>query len=219
MLARENGRVVMMGTTTRNRQRDIYELLQDYNLSDAQRKIVDAFGGKSDKDVVSLNDKSGTPRNICLIQGSDNGIGIKHSIFHHYGVRRNIFDADDVLLIPQIVANADRHQQGKRVTYNYNLNGNKYFFVTEIRNGLEDFINFYSTKKLRLKEQGSVTQGATPKIGGTTNNLNYGAKLQQNFETAKDKEQKKNCLLLHHSALIAGASVKAASSSNRLHWS
>ena len=36
------------------------------------------------------------------------------------------------------------------------------------------------------------------------------AKVQQNFETTKDKEQKKNCLLLHHSAPIAGASVKAA---------
>jgi hypothetical protein len=35
------------------------------------------------------------------------------------------------------------------------------------------------------------------------------AKVQQNFETAKDLA-KKNCLLSYHSALIAGASVKAA---------
>jgi hypothetical protein len=36
-----------------------------------------------------------------------------------------------------------------------------------------------------------------------------GAKVQQNFETAKDLA-KKNCLLSYHSELIAGASVKAA---------
>ena len=35
------------------------------------------------------------------------------------------------------------------------------------------------------------------------------AKVQQNFETTKDLA-KKNCLLSYHSALIAGASVKAA---------
>ena len=34
------------------------------------------------------------------------------------------------------------------------------------------------------------------------------AKVQQNFETTKDKEQKKNCLLSYHSALIAGASAR-----------
>ena len=34
-----------------------------------------------------------------------------------------------------------------------------------------------------------------------------GAKVQQNFETAKDLA-KKNCLLLHHSAPIAGASAR-----------
>lgn len=35
-----------------------------------------------------------------------------------------------------------------------------------------------------------------------------GAKVQQKSETTKDKEQKKHCLLLHHSALIAGASAR-----------
>ena len=72
--------------------------------------------------------------------------------------------------------------------------------------------NSSSPKKLRLKEQGSVTQGATPKIGGTTNNLNYGAKVQHNFETTKDKEQKKRAaaVLSHHSAPIAGTSATAA---------
>ena len=177
LLAQENERVVMMGSTTKNRQYSISELFKDRNISEEQRKIVDAFGGNSDKDIVMLNDKLGKPRSICLIQGADKGIGIKHSVFQHYGVRRNFFEADDILLIPEIVANADRIQKGKRVTYKYNYNGNKYIFVTEIRNGLEDFVNFYSTKKLRLKEQGSVTQGATPETGGTTNNLNSAAKV------------------------------------------
>lgn len=34
------------------------------------------------------------------------------------------------------------------------------------------------------------------------------AKVRQKSETTKDKEKKKNCLLLHHSALIAGASAR-----------
>ena len=46
--------------------------------------------------------------------------------------------------------------------------------------------------------------------GVNSGNALDGAKVQQNFETTKDKEQKKNCLLSYHSALIAGASVKAA---------
>ena len=71
---------------------------------------------------------------------------------------------------------------------------NLYVFVTEIRNGFENFVNFYSTKKLRLEEQDSITQGATPKIGGTTNNLNSAAKVQQNFEKTKENLGKLNIM-------------------------
>lgn len=50
----------------------------------------------------------------------------------------------------------------------------------------------------------------TPKGAGINSGYAFdGAKVQQNFETAKDLA-KKNCLLSYHSALIAGASVKAA---------
>lgn len=51
--------------------------------------------------------------------------------------------------------------------------------------------------------------GDTELTARAANVLNSVAKVQHNFETTKDLA-KKNCLLLHHSALIAGASVKAA---------
>ena len=45
--------------------------------------------------------------------------------------------------------------------------------------------------------------------GVNSGNALDAAKLQNNSETTKDLA-KKNCLLSYHSALIAGASVKAA---------
>ena len=51
--------------------------------------------------------------------------------------------------------------------------------------------------------------GDTELTARAANVLNSVAKVQHNFETTKNLA-KKNCLLSYHSALIAGASVKAA---------
>ena len=81
--------------------------------------------------------------------------------------------------------------------------------------------NFETTKDLAKKARplNSKMANADTLDGAGVNSGNAldAAKLQNNSETTKDLA-KKNCLLSYHSALIAGASVKAASSSNRLHW-
>ncbi len=63
---------------------------------------------------------------------------------------------------------------------------------------------FHSLSKVKSS---SEMPRQTKAPGTSYSALNSAAKVQQNSETTKDLA-KKNCLLLHHSALIAGASAR-----------
>ena len=182
--------VRMMGSTTRNRQRNIGESIQDSTITDAQRIIVAAFSGKTDGEKVELQDSSGKKRSIILIQGKDNGIGIKHSVYHHFATRRGVFDVGDVLSIPELVKVGKRQQDGKRISYSAVLNDKKLTLVTErTTDGNEKFVNFYTDKKIekqRVFKAQKALSGDTDKSAGAANVLNSFAKVQQNSETSKE---------------------------------
>ena len=184
-------KVRLMGSTTRNRQRSIGDIVQSKNLTDTQSDIIAAFSGKVDGKKVELIDSSGKTRTIILIQGKDDGIGIKHSVYHHYSTRRGVFNVDDVLKIPELVKIGSRHQEGKRIEYSAVLNEKKLTLVTErTSGGNEKFINFFSNKKIekqRVFEAQKALAGDTDKSAGAANVLNSSAKLQQNSELTKEK--------------------------------
>ena len=211
VLAQENGRVSMMGSTTRKRQQEIGEYLNDFDLNENEKKIVEAFGGNTDGDIVTLKDSKGKDRHIVFIQGNDNGVGIKHSVFTHYGTRRGVYVAEDILKIPQVIEFGERKQNGNRISYSAYISDKKFTLITEkTSEGKEEFINYFSNKKIEKQRDFKAPQALsydTELTARAANVLNSVAKVQHNFETTKDLA-KNNCLLLHHSALIAGASAR-----------
>ena len=52
---------------------------------------------------------------MCLLrQGSENGAGAKHSLYVHYGTTKGVINADDLLLMPDVIANGERTENGKK---------------------------------------------------------------------------------------------------------
>ena len=193
VLAQENGRVSMMGSTTRKRQQEIGEYLNEFDLNENEKKIVEAFGGNTDGDIVTLKDSKGKDRHIVFIQGNDNGVGIKHSVFTHYGTRRGVYIAEDILKIPQVIEFGERKQNGNRISYSAYISDKKFTLITQkTSEGKEEFINYFSNKKIEKQREFKAPQalsGDTELTARAANVLNSVAKVQHNFETTKENSE------------------------------
>lgn len=142
-----NRGVSAMGTTVTNRKRDIAVKLQGVDVSPTQMKVVDAFTTDANNDIIEVVDDNGNQRSITLKQGQDNKAGVKHSVLRHYETASNFYNAEDILLIPQIIEQGERTQNGKKVSYKMNIGGVVYSVTTEINNrGAEVFTNFYTNR-------------------------------------------------------------------------
>ena len=182
-----NGQVKKMGTSTRKRQNDILDSLKDRSLSEQQKQVADAFSGVSDRIILSVKSKDGKSRNIMFRQGNENRAGVKHSVFRHYNTESNGYTADEVTMIPEIIANGNRKQdQGNRVSYKYEKDGITYTVTTEAEGKNELFTNFYTNKKPSVAEQGTSN---TDNRHVQPQQTDSGAKVQHNPETAKDSER------------------------------
>ena len=194
VLAQENGRVSMMGSTTRKRQQKIGDYLNEYDLDENQKKIVDAFSGKADGDIVTLKDSKGKDRHVVLIQGNDNGVGIKHSVFKHFGTRRGVYVAEDILKIPQVVEIGERKQNGNRISYSAYISDKKLTLITEKTSECkEEFVNYFSNKKIEKQRDYNAPQalpGDTELTARAANVLNSAAKVRQNSEITKLSSKK-----------------------------
>ncbi len=193
VLSQENERVSMMGSTTRKRQQEIGEYLNEFDLNENEKKIVEAFGGNTDGDIVTLKDSKGKDRHIVFIQGNDNGVGIKHSVFTHYGTRRGVYVAEDILKIPQVIEFGEREQNGNRISYSAYISDKKFTLITEkTSEGKEKFINYFSNKKIEKQRDFKAPQalsGDTELTARAANVLNSVAKVQHNFETTKENSE------------------------------
>lgn len=74
--------------------------------------------------------------------------GTKHSIFRHYNTDSGVINADDILLIPDVIANGTRTVKNNgKIEYKYSHNnGTKYTVLTENKKGREEFADFYTNK-------------------------------------------------------------------------
>ena len=143
----ENSGVSAMGSTVVKRKADIAVKLQGKDISPTQLKVVDAFTTDVNNIAIDVVDANGKQRNITLKQGQDNRAGVKHSVLKHYETASNFYSAEDILLIPQIIEQGERKQDGKKVSYKLGLNGVTYSVTTELRRGSEEFTNFYTNRK------------------------------------------------------------------------
>ena len=97
------------------------------------RGLPMVFSGKIQKGSVSIVDKKGKARNFNFIQGNDRGVGVKHSVFQHCNTNKNYYNPDEIALIPDIIKNGERQQEGKRVSYTLTKDGVKYTVSTEVK--------------------------------------------------------------------------------------
>jgi hypothetical protein len=153
-----------MGSRVPRRMKEIKAQLQDVELDDNQRAVVDAFTGERDNTRLRVEREDGA-RTIIMRQGSEGGAGTKHSIYRHYGTGVGVISADDLKLVPEVLAKGEceEKQRGKtrlRV-YKTTFGGSEYTVVTERREGHEVFNDFYSDKKPSITSASSP-EGNTP---------------------------------------------------------
>lgn len=150
-----NGEAKMMGTTTRNRQNNIASELKDKELSAEQQTVVDVFTGKDNQALLKIEDVKGKERSILFTQGNDKKAGAKHSIFRHNGTNKNWYTAEEVTLIPDVIHQGKRTQEGNRVSYTLDKDGVKFTVTTLITGKKEKFTNFFTNRKPNAAEQGT----------------------------------------------------------------
>lgn len=141
-----------MGSTTRKRQEEIADLAKDIDLTPAQQAIVDAFSGKKYGQTVEFEDKRGRTRKIKFVKGNDGQRGVDHSVFKHYNTKKGFVTFEEILNLPKVVNNGERLQSGNKVEYVLDNGETSLTFVTRIRGGVEEFVNFYSNRKPKSKE-------------------------------------------------------------------
>ena len=147
-----SGMVKKMGSRVDSKKADLSNELEDKDMDETQQAVADVYTGKKDNAVITVN-RDGQDLAVTMRQGNENKAGTKHSLFRHYGTGVGVITADDVLRIPEVLANGERteKQRGKTRLNVYQLtdeDGTKYTVLTEISNrGKEVFNDFYTNRK------------------------------------------------------------------------
>lgn len=191
VIDRFNGRltddVKQMGTTTKKRQESLTASFEGRELSTEQQVVVDAFTGRISNGVLTVKDRKGKTRNITLKQGEDRKAGVKHSLFRHYGTNENFYNADEILFIPDVIANGVRSQAKSKVAYKLEKDGVTYTVTTLLKsNGKEIFTNFYTDREpiAGINGKSNTAMQHLPQQSDS------GAKVQQNPDTTNESEEK-----------------------------
>ena len=148
----ENATMFRMGSRVDARMAQVASELDARELSPEQRAVADVFGGKADNLTISVKTKEGNERKVVMRQGNEAHAGTKHSLYRHYNTGSGAITTDDILLIPEILANGERteNKRGNTKLAVYRLtdgNGTRYTVVTEVKEKGEVFNDFYTNKK------------------------------------------------------------------------
>ena len=138
-----------MGSRVELRMKEIASHYQGRTLSPTNQAIVDVFSGTADNLPITVKTADGNTRRIIMRQGKEQNAGTKHSIFRHYNTGSGVINADDILLMPDVIANGTRTVKNNgKIEYKYTLNNStKYTVLTEKNNrGAEVFADFYTNK-------------------------------------------------------------------------
>ncbi len=165
----ESGKVEFMGSRVEKRMAEIASHFDGRTLDGNDKAIVNAFANGTKNEVIAVNGKR-----ITLKQGNENNAGVKHSLMRHYGTPSGNYLSEELLLIPEVIGQGERMQNGKKVSYKKEVNGTVYVVTTEIRSGVEEFTNFYTNRKpiskslLNTDEQHGTTSQSVSTDKGTT---------------------------------------------------
>ena len=173
-------RARLMGSRVEKRKQEIAAKLEGKEMSYEQRTVVNVFTGRNNNLTLNITDKSGKSRSIVMRQGNEQNAGTKHSIYRHYMTDNGHITADDILLVPDVVANGERKpvMRGKTQLYEYMLkdgNGTLYTVLTEKDKGREVFADFYTNRKTSLSARKTRSEEARD----IDNSDVTGAKLQK----------------------------------------
>lgn len=168
--------------------------LEGRELTQEQQAVVGVYTGKADNLYfkVSRDDKD---KSILMRQGNDFHAGAKHSVYGHYDTNKGVITADDILLIPIVIAKGDRKVSANgKIEYKYNnpQNNVSYKVITQSEKGHEVFNDFYTNKKVRPSVTSSLSEETKTNLIAHNNNGQTldSAKVQQNDETTKKDDHK-----------------------------
>ena len=139
-----------MGSRVDKRMADISNYFNGRTMSAEQQAVVDVYSGKSNNKTISVNRAEGKA-NVVMRQVVEIKAGTKHSLLRHYNTNVGVITAEDITLIPDILANGERvkKQHGNTTLYEYKqtINGVKYTVLTEVNNrGAEIFDDYYTDR-------------------------------------------------------------------------
>ena len=185
-----------MGTRTLKRMDKIGEELKGRELTQEQQAVVGVYSGKEDNLYFNVR-REDKNKVILMRQGNDFHAGTKHSVYGHYDTNKGVITADDILLIPDVIAKGERKISANgKIEYKYNnpQNNVSYKVITQSEKGHEVFNDFYTNKKVRPSVTSSLNnETKTNLIAHNNNGQTFtDAKVQQKEETAKSDGNKLN---------------------------
>ena len=144
-----------MGSRVDARMAQVASELDGRKLTTEQQAVADVFGGKADNLTISVKTRDGNERKVVMRQGNEANAGAKHSLYRHFGTGVGVITSDDIISIPNVIANGVRTEKRRGITrlaeYKLNdVNGGEFTVLTEIKKGKEIFNDFYSNKKAPL---------------------------------------------------------------------
>lgn len=135
-----------MGSRVDGRMAEIGRIYDGRELDVNARKLVDVYSGKSNNETITV-ERDGKAHKVVIRQGTENKAGTKHSLLRHYGTGVGTVTADDLLLIPEVVARGEMEEKGKKRVFRLSKDGVRYTVLNEIQKGQELFCDFYSNRK------------------------------------------------------------------------
>lgn len=188
MHERAGAGVQLMGSRVNRRMSEIGQYFEGKELTPEQQAVVDVYSGKEDNKTITGQRPDGI-RRIVMRQGNENHAGAKHSIFRHFGTRQGSYSAEDVLLIPKILANGNRNPKGKKVEYTIEQDGVRYLVLTETIGNKEVFADFYTNKK-GTEVESSIRQAENTQSARISNSVpESAAKVENKSETDKSADE------------------------------
>lgn len=180
----------LMGSRTDRKMESIGRHFEGRELDANTQAVVDVFSGKRDNVAIEVERPEGT-RRVVMRQGKEQKAGTKHSLYRHFETQSNYVTADDIAMIPEIIAKGERSENGNKIAYNYITEGGTRLRVTtEVKNfGREEITNFLSNRKPQTSENRRPLKGDTQSSARTSNAEVSPAKVENKFHIGKSESE------------------------------
>lgn len=190
MIGQSGEDVQLMGSRTDRKMEKIAEHYAGKELDENQRAAVDVFSGKRDNVAIEVERPEGRKR-VVVRQGREPKAGAKHSLFRHFETSSNYITADDIAMIPEIIAKGKRVVDGNRIAYDYTNDDNVRLRVTtEIGGRQEKLSNFLSNRKPLNDGTRRPLKGDTQSSAQASDSEVSDAKVSNKSENDKPKLMK-----------------------------